>query len=200
MHIWKTDQITSRRFIKTVGSSVDWSVGQPGHTLEVEVVGEFANGGRGGLWVVLALNDGSGVILDSLLPLSRLREVRIVLQRWPRDFLWTRLQLGLPSICSSGVGGELRVTPVKKWDDSSIWANESYEMTWNDLPRLHDLGVNISFASGGTTLYGIQGSFECNEWKINGKCCSRRCWEQHKIRGLGGAPSSPLSRRPQSSV
>ena len=35
---------------------------------------------------------------------------------------------------------------------------------------------------------------------INGKCCSRRCWEQHKIRGPGGAPSSPLSRRPQSSV
>ena len=73
-------------------------------------------------------------------------------------------------------------------------------MTLNNISRLHDLGVNISFASGGTTLYGIQGSFECNEWKINGKCCSRRCWEQHKIRGLGGAPSSPLSRRPQSSV
>ena len=34
---------------------------------------------------------------------------------------------------------------------------------------------------------------------INGKCCSRRCWEQHKIRGPGGsAPSCPHSRRPQS--
>ena len=30
---------------------------------------------------MLTLNDGSGVILDSLLPLSRLREVMSVLQR-----------------------------------------------------------------------------------------------------------------------
>ena len=45
-------------------------------------------------------------------------------------------------------------------------------LTLNNIPRLHDLGVNISFASGGTALYGIRGSFECNEWKINGKCCS----------------------------